>query len=1078
MLRAKSLVAMSVVCLGAVTAFGEDAAQKAAANPVAQPTACAREARDYELSPATASAADKLSQCFKARNQSAEAAAVFRRVAEKRNAPAVAWKYAGKAYDDADQSAEAEAAYVKYLQKTEDAEARLALGGVYRSEKAYDKAMEQYQIVLRTRPKSSGALAGIARTLFLQGQEEESLKYYDRAIAADPKDVEVQTAKAYALLWMDRLQDAQALFSKLHERYPQNESVTQGFQRASSASQAAAVATARRSGDTAPLEAQLRQRLAQNPIDLAAIRTLAELTAGQPDRCKEYVGYRKQVVDILPADPGAGVDLARALTECGQFEEAAARYRKVLETQPQNATVLIELASTLRRAGRAAESVEVFQKALQVSPQSFDAHEGMARALVSLNKDNEALAQYDEALKVSPDNYEALQGKALLLYWMDKYAESKAIFQKLAQKNPQDKQNAETLKRIADAEESSRWSAIKPGAKAQPAEWAHYYEQRLAAYPNDGDALKGWAEAQTQLKNYPEAIQGYRRVLLAYPDDRNSKLDLARVLSWNGDYADSIKMYQDVLKDKPTDTETLESMARVYRWADQVPDALQTYRKLMAIDSTNLDYQLEIARLQLRMKDSRAAREFLTAVLAADPKNREAMLILAELALTDSHYDVAARHYEQVLKTDPQDTEALYGEARMYYYMGDFSRAYKAGSALLDLRPNSTDALFLMANIQRVRGKRTEALALVDKTLKISPNYKEAQSLRTRIMESGNVTLETGASYTREIGTVASVPGQPQATDEDLREFTYDATLGFSFLPNTDSQISGALMPSETPFGGLAGAAGPSRFMYRQSTDVGRYWKIRAGIGFVRFGPGDPVSIPGEPGNVAVSRSVTPLALAGATFTPTSKLSFDIGWSRSHMAYTPTATRLGVIDNHFSASADYNINKRTLVSLEYYHGAYSTGEYDHTTTGSNGQTVVTRTDDHDQVHGGLIVFREHVLNSSHFSVDAGYRGNIYGHATPSVFLGFYNPAFYQSHLFTADFFGKAFGPFGYDFYGAIGGQQAEGEGFTRGTKMRPSFSLRVNRTLTLHFGYSYYNTAESLSNLSGHSMFMTTDWTF
>lgn len=1077
MFRAKSLATMTVLCVAALTAFAEDPAQKAGSAASARPAACAQDVRYYELAPGSAEVADRMFKCFKARNQSAEAAAIFRRVAEKPGAPAVAWKYAGRAYDDADLYPEAEGAYLKYLQKTPDVEARLALAGVYRSQKAYDKAIEQYRVVLSSRPKSSGALAGIARTLFLQGQEEESLRYYDRAIAADPKGVEAQTGKAYALLWMDRVEEAQALFGSLRERYSQNDSIARGFQQAQKAVQEKAVAMARRSGNTAPLESQYRQRLAQNPIDLNAIRMLAELTAGRPQRCSENVGYRRQAAEILPADPTAGIELARALVDCSQFDEAIARYRKVLETQPENGTALIELGNTLRRAGRAAESAEVFQKALRVNPHSFDAHEGMARALVSLDKDDEALAHYNEALKISPDNYDALQGKAYLLYWTDKYAEARAIFQALAKRKPEDTQNAQTLERIADAEESTRWAAIRPAPSAPPQEWLRYYEQRLASYPNDLDALKGWAAAQTQLKNYPQAIQGYRRLLQAYPDDRSSKVELARVLSWDGQFEEAIKFYQEAVKEKPTDTEALESLARVYRWTDRLPEALQTYQKLLAQEPSNLSYQLEMARLQLRLKDTPAAREFLTAVLAADPKNREAMLLLAEMSLNQSRYEVALKEYETVLKQNPKDTEALYGQARMYYFLGDFQRAYKAGSALLVVQPNSTDALFLMANIERVRGKRTEALALLDKTLKLSPNYREAQSLRARILEAGTVTLETSASYTREIGKATSVPGESQGLTEDLREFSYDATLGFSLIPRTDSLLSGALMPSETPFGGLRGAAGPSRFLYRQTTDFGRRWKIRAGIGFVRFGPGEPVNLPGEPGDVSVSRAFSPLGLAGATFSATNKLTLDAGWTRTHMAYTPTATRLGVIDNHFSASADYDFTKRVRLSVEYYHGSFSSGRYDHTSL-VDGQTVVVRSSDHDQVHGGLIVFKVNVYRSNHFSFDAGYRGNAYGHANTSAFLGFYNPAFYQSHLFTSDFFGKVWGPLGYDFYAAIGGQQAIDEGFTRGTKLRPSFSLRINRTLRLNFGYSYYNTAAALSALSGRSIYMTTTWTF
>src|ERR1051326_121156 len=428
MLRAKSLVTMTALGLATVTAFAQSPAQKPASAAVAKSAPCAKDAREFPAAPVVTSAADDMAKCFKARNQSAEAAAIFRRAAEKPNGPIVAWKYAGKAYDDVDQYAEAEAAYLKYLQKNSDTEARLALAGVYRSEKAYDKAMEQYRLVLASRPKSSGALAGIARTLFLQGQEEESLKYYDRAIAADPKDVETQTAKAYALLWMDRLDDAQTLFASLHERNPKSEPIAHGLEQAQKAIQNKTVEVAKQSGNTDTLESQYRQRLAKNPIDLDAIRLLAELTAGHPQRCAENVALRRQAADIRPADTSLSIDLARAQVDCRQFDDAIATYRKVLETQPANGTVMIELGNTLRRADHPTESVIAFQKALALNPESFDANEGMARALVSLDKDEEALAHYNAALKVSPDNYDALQGKAYLLYWTDKYPQAGALF--------------------------------------------------------------------------------------------------------------------------------------------------------------------------------------------------------------------------------------------------------------------------------------------------------------------------------------------------------------------------------------------------------------------------------------------------------------------------------------------------------------------------------------------------------------------------------------------------------------------------------------------------------------------------
>jgi tetratricopeptide (TPR) repeat protein len=119
----------------------------------------------------------------------------------------------------------------------------------------------------------------------------------------------------------------------------------------------------------------------------------------------------------------------------------------------------------------------------------------------------------------------------------------------------------------------------------------------LAAYPDDLQALKGRAFAQTQLNDFPAALQSYRQVLEKYPDDRTSKMELARLSGRQGQYGVSIKCYQEVLKGSPEDSEALEGLARAYVWSKRDGEALPIYQGLLARNPANNAYRLEVARI-------------------------------------------------------------------------------------------------------------------------------------------------------------------------------------------------------------------------------------------------------------------------------------------------------------------------------------------------------------------------------------------------------------------------------------------------------------------------------------------------
>ena len=1030
-------------------------------------TPCGRAADYYRRNPATRQTAGRLLECFRAINQVEEAAAVFRKAAEARGGPAAAWKYAAEAYAEAGLLAEAEQAYLRFLKSDpRDVSALLELGRIYGELKRYDEARVQYNRVLALRREYVPALTGLARIDSWQRRWDESLALYNRALAAKPDDFDATAGKAYLLLWMGRAEDAAPLFEKLAERSPENRSVASGLEQARQSVERRRLTAALESGQTAPLEAQYRGRLAANPDDLFAVKALADLTA---DRCAETVSFRRRAVELSRSDPTLKRDLAGSLGECGQFDEAIALYDELIRVQPSDG-LYDSMGRALRRSGRVEQAAAAFREALRLNPGNTDARVGLALALASLRNYPEALTRYDEALAASPNHYEALQGKAHVLLWTNQYPAARSLFERLRGMKPEDAQNQRALEQIASAEEAAYWASLRPDPKAPPEQWAQYYAKRLEAYPTDLSAKKGLAYNHGRLKNYAAAIALYREVLAADPTDKGAKLELARLLSWDDQREASIQLYQEVLQTAPDDTEALENLARVYIWSSRPDDALEIYQRLLGKEPANTEYQLAVARLQLSRRDSPAAREFLTAVLTADPNNREAILLLGRLSASQGQYDQAIAYYDRVLKQDSQDGDALLGKARALYFKGDRSEAYAAASAAVKRNPDNVDALFLLASLERSRRNRTVALALLEETLQRSPNHSEAQAMKRSIIDSGRVTLRTSASFTREVGR------DEGALSQDLRVFSYGATLGFEALPRTDSFFSVHALPSNIPFGGLRGAVGPSVFSYRQRTQISSRLALRAGVGLVRFGTGDLVNVP-RSDEQAPSARFSPLYSAGLEVMPNRATRLSLSFGRSAITYTPTSVRLGVIEHDLSAGASFALTPKTRLSLGYDYSRYSSREYDHVRFVS-GARLVNRVADQDRRHTGSLDFTRTIVRTERVGFDTGYEASIYGHSGDGLFLGFFNPGFYQSHRWASDFWAVLAGPLRFNLQGGVGVRDREDDELRRTLRLRPSFTVRVSPRMSFSFGYSYYNTAETLGDLTGNGVFLSTDWRF
>lgn len=619
--------------------------------------------------------------------------------------------------------------------------------------------------------------------------------------------------------------------------------------------------------------------------------------------------------------------------------------------------------------------------------------------------------------------------------------------------------------------QSSAPPATVEGRKSgEPSRLEKLYHERAASNPQDAEAFEGMAMLQVQRGDYAQAIASYHRVLELTPNDHDAQVGLGRALAFSGQYDAALDRFLKLLREHTGDTDALEGVARVEAWSGHAAGALPIFQNLAAHYPSNPEYAVGLARMQMHLHQYPEARKTLTSLLAAHPRNHDGQMQLAYLDLFEGHQGAALRRFNRLISENPTDAEALQGNARIAYYRGDVKYARDLAAKLVNDDPEDVSALLLLANLERAMHDTRQCRALLNRLETLAPRNPEVQDLENNLHSDAQPTLHTSASFAREIAT-----GSPSGA-EDLSMMGYETTWGFSTLPRSQSFLSLAYLPSQSPSGGIEGAVGPSEFFYHQNTYITPQLTIRSGFGVARFGPGDYAGIPTQPQPI-LAAGARLLGFGGFTYQWKKKLTVDFSAARTPITYTPTAVRLGVMEDRLSAGLDYHFNARTDLRFDPFVTDDLTIPYHHEIGLVTSSAALA---DHNRFRGAAITFDRKLFHRSNVNLDVGYSGLAYQLAgSEKPYLGIFNPSFYQRHYLTTHVVGKIYGPLGYDFSAGGGIQQIEDNTPLKpALLLSPAFTLKTSPRLSLALGYTYYNNSQALGVLRGNAVQLSSDWKF
>jgi tetratricopeptide (TPR) repeat protein len=133
----------------------------------------------------------------------------------------------------------------------------------------------------------------------------------------------------------------------------------------------------------------------------------ALMQTGQPD---DALAHLDTLVELDPRHRGAYQWRAHVLTQMGRIDAAVADYRRVLTFTPESAEAHFNLGATLARQGAVKEAHQHLARAVELDPQSAELQCALGAFLMGQRRYSEAVAHLARALELKPGYSAAEEG--------------------------------------------------------------------------------------------------------------------------------------------------------------------------------------------------------------------------------------------------------------------------------------------------------------------------------------------------------------------------------------------------------------------------------------------------------------------------------------------------------------------------------------------------------------------------------------------------------------------------------------------------------------------------------------------
>ena len=285
------------------------------------------------------------------------------------------------------------------------------------------EAEEFYTVILKAQPKHPDANHNMGVLAVGVGKTEDALPFFKTALEANPRIGQFWLSYADALIKLNRIADAKAVFIQAKGKGAKGEVFDQLEQRLSELSvnsqdppshQLQPIVNLYTQGQLQQTLSKVSEMLERFPNSVVLYNIAGASNAGLMQFDTAIDNY-KQALSIKPDYAEAYYNMGNALNGKGEPKAAIVSYKKALSIKPDYAEAHYNLGVALYGEGDLETAIDNYNIAVLIKPDYAEAYNNMGAAQKDKGDLEAALGSYKQALLIKPDYFEAYNNMGVAL---------------------------------------------------------------------------------------------------------------------------------------------------------------------------------------------------------------------------------------------------------------------------------------------------------------------------------------------------------------------------------------------------------------------------------------------------------------------------------------------------------------------------------------------------------------------------------------------------------------------------------------------------------------------------------------
>ena len=546
-----------------------------------------------------------------------------------------------------------------------------------------------------------------------EGKPGEALRYVDKVLEIDPKDISTHLDRIGILTQTGELDEAEKACRRVLDINP---------------------------------------KLRRPPLVLAQILR----------RKKDMAGALK-VLTVAAKQKGhdAAPRLARAelYLEMGRPDDAMADADAVLRTHPRSPMAHFIRGAVLFRNKKLAQATDEFQRAVAGLPNHLPSHYWLARCYLRQDKLSAATERLNACLAINPAFTHA---RLLLANALLESGHPDAAIKTLQDGVRRTPHTLELRRMLATAymqkgdqamamRQYEQVAALDPNAplahqslaslalaKGDNTKAIAHCERALAAEPHNAGVRFLLGLAYLRQTRYQDARREFEQVLAKHPQQRQANMGLVSALVRLGEFGPAEKHLQRLIDQNPAELATRYHLATLYTQQKAFGKAENTLKQLLSIEKDKAKAHLAMASLHHMRGDGDKAIQAAKTALVSDPKRHVARIFIARQHLAEHQWVPALEQLKAVCQKDPSNP-AAYDAAVVLFFLGRHNEAVTLFEQAMRNNVRPTLSCLGSAGSRIIKSEHRGALATLTRV-------KGKKALATPvILQTANAYLAQGA---------------------------------------------------------------------------------------------------------------------------------------------------------------------------------------------------------------------------------------------------------------------------------------------------------------------------------------------